>query len=116
MYRDRHIYIYYYEYEDIYNIDKLMDKYKYTQRIIENLEKEKKELLKYQLELHEHAQKVNKVLFKKVLQLDLNNNLICEHNSIIDASDCIGIHPSGISKVCKGKGKSAGGFKWKYKE
>lgn len=53
---------------------------------------------------------------KKVLQLDLNNNLICEYDSIIDASNYIGIHPSGITKVCKGKGKSAGGFKWKYKE
>lgn len=53
---------------------------------------------------------------KKVLQLDLNDNIINEFDSIIEASNDIGFHPSGITGVCKGRHKTCGGFKWKYKE
>lgn len=52
---------------------------------------------------------------KYVLQFDLKGNYITEYKSIIEAADIIGIHSSGITKVCKGKGKSAGGYFWKHK-
>jgi ferredoxin len=47
--------------------------------------------------------------------LDLNNNYINEYKSILDAERDRNIHSSNISKVCKGKRCSAGGYKWKYK-
>jgi hypothetical protein len=52
---------------------------------------------------------------KGVLQYDKNGLLIKEYGSIIEASDFIKIHPSGITGVCKGKHKTAGGYIWKYK-
>ena len=49
-----------------------------------------------------------------VLQLDLKGNIIKEWPSITDASSCLNIHRSDISKVCSFKRRSAGGFLWKY--
>ena len=52
-----------------------------------------------------------------VLQIDKNTNeVICEYNSLKEASQNTGIASSTICNVCKGKGKTAGGYKWKYKE
>lgn len=53
---------------------------------------------------------------KKVLQFDLDNNFIAEYNSIAEACRAIGKinESSHISSVCKGKRKTAGGYKWKY--
>lgn len=50
-----------------------------------------------------------------VLQLDINGNLIKEWPSITDAADNLKLCTSDISKVCKFKRRSAGGFLWKYK-
>lgn len=51
-----------------------------------------------------------------VLQIDKNNNeIIAEFPSIKEASLKTGIASSTICNVCKGKGKTAGGFKWQYK-
>jgi hypothetical protein len=49
---------------------------------------------------------------RKVTQLDLNGNIIKQYNSITEAERDTGI--SHISGVCRGKRKTAGGFKWKY--
>jgi len=54
-------------------------------------------------------------LYKKV-------NQICKHtgkvintfNSITEASQSVGCGRNNISKVCKGKGNTCGGFIWKY--
>ena len=51
-----------------------------------------------------------------VLQLNKDNNeIIAEFSSIKEATLKTGIASSTICNVCKGKGKTAGGFKWQYK-
>ena len=52
-----------------------------------------------------------------VLQIDKDTDkIIKEFNSITEASIQTNIAKSTICKVCNGKGKTAGGFKWKYKK
>ena len=51
-----------------------------------------------------------------ILQLDMNNNLIKEWESLSEASRKLNISLGNICNSCKGKRKSCGGFKWKYKE
>ena len=51
-----------------------------------------------------------------VLQLDKNDNILNEYNSVNEAARQTGCDCSTISKVCRGKLKTHGGFKWKYKE
>lgn len=51
---------------------------------------------------------------KPVLQYDINNNLIKEWPSIIDAEQTL--HLFQISECCKFKRRSCGGFIWRYKE
>lgn len=50
----------------------------------------------------------------KVKQLDENDNLISIFNSIREAGKITNINQSHISKCCKGKIKTAGGFRWIY--
>jgi hypothetical protein len=52
---------------------------------------------------------------KTYLQLDINGNLIKEWYSSYEIQRELGILQQNISKVCKGKRRSAGGFIWKYK-
>ena len=54
--------------------------------------------------------------YKKVEQLDKNGNVIKEWNSIIEASRKLNIDQSSISKCCREKRKTAGGYNWKYKK
>ena len=53
-----------------------------------------------------------------ILQLDMDNNLVKEWASAVDVENELGISRSHISRCCKHQygRKSAGGFKWKYKE
>nr|DAG52548.1 MAG TPA: intron associated endonuclease [Caudoviricetes sp.] len=52
---------------------------------------------------------------KKVAQYDLNGNLLCEYNSVIDAGLKIGGNSKWtISKCCRGVRKTAYGYVWKY--
>ena len=53
---------------------------------------------------------------RKVLQYDLEDNLVNTFNSSIEAGKSINCTPSAISKVLIGKNPTAGGFKWKYSE
>ena len=54
---------------------------------------------------------------KPVLQLDiLTGEVIAEFAGIKEAERVTGIHDSNISKNCRGKRKSAGGYYWQYKE
>jgi len=50
----------------------------------------------------------------KVVCLGINNKLIEIYNSIAEAGKKLNINSSSISRVCKGKKKSAGGYKWMY--
>lgn len=52
-----------------------------------------------------------------VLQINKNTNeIIAEFNSPTDAERNTNISKVTICNVCNGKGKTAGGFKWKYKK
>lgn len=51
---------------------------------------------------------------KPVLQYDINNNLIKEWPSVIDAEQTL--HLYKISECCRFKRKSCGGFIWRFKE
>lgn len=53
---------------------------------------------------------------KVVLQFDLNDNFIKEYPSAIQIERENGFGQGNISKCCKGKRKTAYGYKWKYKE
>jgi predicted Zn-ribbon and HTH transcriptional regulator len=53
---------------------------------------------------------------RKIIQLTLNNNYIKEWIGMIDVEKNLGISSKNISKVCSGKGKTAGGYKWMYLE
>ena len=62
-----------------------------------------------------HNQLINGKCSKSVLQFDLNDNFIKEYSSINQAKRETGFNSSDISSCCKGKRKTAHGFKWKYK-
>ena len=52
--------------------------------------------------------------YKKVVQYDKENNFIKEWKSIILASKELKIDNSLITKCCKGKRRTAGGYIWRY--
>ena len=54
---------------------------------------------------------------RKVIQYDLNMNELARYDSISEAAKALGKKKfSGISEVCSGKQKTAGGFIWRYEE
>ena len=53
---------------------------------------------------------------KPLVQLDINNNLIKEWNSAVEVEEKMGISRKNISQCVRGKNKTAGGFKWLFKE
>jgi hypothetical protein len=64
--------------------------------------------------LHAYKTKLIKPSYKKVIQYDLYENFVKEWESIVDVEKILKINSSNISKCCKGKLKTAGGFVWKY--
>jgi hypothetical protein len=48
--------------------------------------------------------------------MDMNENFIKDWESALDASVNLKIIRSNITSCCRNKAKSAGGFKWKYKD
>jgi len=59
---------------------------------------------------------INKNIGRKVVQYDLNMNLINVYNSISDASRKTNIHKNNIRGVIINYRKTSGGFIWKYLE
>lgn len=53
--------------------------------------------------------------FIKVIQLDLNDNVLNVFKSMVQAGQETGVFATSISACCKGKLKSAGGYKWMKK-
>ena len=53
---------------------------------------------------------------KKVVQLDLNDNVLNVFKSIKQAGQETGVFATSISACCNGKVKSAGGYKWRKNE
>ena len=51
---------------------------------------------------------------RKVIQKDLEGNVIRIHDSITKAGESIGLTRHAVNKVCIGKNKTAGGYKWEY--
>ena len=65
-----------------------------------------------------HGTRIKRVaekLSQKVIQLDLNGNVLNEFESMVQAGQETGVSRSNISSCCNGKLKSAGGYKWKRK-
>jgi len=53
---------------------------------------------------------------REIIQLDLNSEFIKEWNSAKKAGESLNIDISTITKCCRGKRKTAGNFKWRYKK
>ena len=51
---------------------------------------------------------------KYVAQIDMCGSIIAEYPSLDEAMKATGVCTSGISKCCKNKRKTAGGYKWEY--
>lgn len=62
----------------------------------------------------EHKNKIAKSHQKPIVQLDKNGSVIKKWSSAHQASNELGIYSTNITQCCKGKYKSAGGFKWMY--
>lgn len=56
----------------------------------------------------------NRFAFKAVAQMDFNNNILNCFETIQDGARYVNGDATFISRVCKGKGKSAYGYKWKF--
>ena len=61
------------------------------------------------------TKRVAEKLSKKVIQLDLNDNILNVFKSMRQAERETGIDATSISACCNGKRKSAGRFKWRRK-
>ena len=59
------------------------------------------------------TKRVAEKLSQKVIQLDLNDNVLNVFKSMVQAERETGIPNGNISSCCNGKLKSAGGFKWR---
>ncbi len=53
---------------------------------------------------------------KPVVQLSMDGEFIKQYDTMIFASKTTGIDYSSICDCCRGKSKTAGGFRWMYKE
>ena len=49
-----------------------------------------------------------------VIQMDLQGNEVARFDSLLSASKATGINFGTIGNVCRGKGKTAGGYRWRY--
>ena len=64
----------------------------------------------------EVKKRMNLSKYKSIIQYDLNGEFIKEWNSIKEASEMLKINRGDIGSCCQNKKyKTAGGFKWKYK-
>ena len=61
---------------------------------------------------HKHSKIISHA--RKVIQKDLQNNIIGIHDSVTIAGISIGLSRHAINKVCSGINNTAGGFKWEY--
>lgn len=83
-----------------------------TNNKIENLEYCTR---KYNINYGTHNIRKSKKQSISVIQFDKNNNFIKEWESIANAGNILQINKSNISLCCKKKRKTAGGYKWEYK-
>lgn len=50
-----------------------------------------------------------------IIQYTKDGTFIKEWKSATEAANILNLHQNNITKCCKGKGKTTGGFIWKYK-
>lgn len=62
----------------------------------------------------EQGRKLGKMRSKKVIQYNLDSSFIAEWESTREAERQLNICHSDIAACCRGKLKTAGGFKWEY--
>lgn len=62
-----------------------------------------------------HTEEAKMKMSIPILQLDLDGNIVNEFYGATDAFAKTGIYRQTIVGVLKGRGKTAGGYKWKYK-
>lgn len=70
----------------------------------------------FKIGLHKARKSKDNSCSKKVLQYDMNNNLIKEWDSTMDIQRELNIRNSCISACCRGKYKQSHNFIWKYKD
>lgn len=63
-----------------------------------------------------HIKKLVEINRKEVVQLDNNGIPIRVYSSITEAELCLGVKGGHIGECCKGRRKTVGGYKWKYKD
>lgn len=51
---------------------------------------------------------------RPVLQFTKEGDFVAKHETVTDAGKAVGCGPTGISAACRGRYKTAKGFKWKY--
>lgn len=73
-----------------------------------------KELSKETKEKIGNKNKGNQYNAKKIIQKDLNDNVVKVWNSMEEVGKEFNISPTNISACCRGKQKTAKGFKWEY--
>lgn len=56
----------------------------------------------------------NNTKTRPVLQMDDNGNVIKKFTSARNAARILGLNPSSITGVCRGRFNETGGYKWKY--
>lgn len=60
--------------------------------------------------------KLSSMRRKAVIRMDLEGNYIEQYASMTEASEKTGVATTSICGCCKGKFKTAGGFRWRYAE
>lgn len=63
----------------------------------------------------EARKRISERMSKPVIQMDLLGRYIGEYPSIKAAGEITKVHQAAINKCCRGKTRSAGRYKWKYK-
>ena len=62
----------------------------------------------------ETREKIRKSREKPVMQLSVDGHVIAVYDSAVKAGTATGTQPGHISKVCRHKRSTAGGFVWAY--
>lgn len=105
------------------NIDSICENYNITTRTLLNTLDGKSDYCKRFIWRYENDEReitpiiIKSYVKKSILQIDkITNEIIREWESAMEANKILGINRCDISSCCSGSKKSAGGFKWKYKE
>lgn len=70
----------------------------------------------YNLKYSNVAERVNKFKIRRVIQFDKNMNEIKRWDSLKEAAKFINRAQQNISRCCRGRCESCGGYKWRYED